>query len=100
MRIRKHTRAKLDVLEIYAHLGNDSERVAERFLTNLDQAIHTLTETPMIGRKSDIAVSGYPAPRIWHVPGFEDFLIFYVPSDEELEIVRVLHGKRDIESLP
>ena len=35
VRIRKHTRAKVDLLEIYTHLGNDSERIADKFLANI-----------------------------------------------------------------
>jgi len=33
------------------------------------------------------------------VRGFENFLIFYRESGGRVEIIRVLHGARDIESL-
>jgi plasmid stabilization system protein ParE len=33
------------------------------------------------------------------VPGFEKMLIFYKLTDEKIQIVRVLHGARDIESV-
>jgi plasmid stabilization system protein ParE len=52
--------------------------------------------------------SAYPTPvqkhsqtglRRWRVRGFENFMIFYHPLSNGIEIVRVLHGARDIESL-
>ena len=36
---------------------------------------------------------------MWHVKGFEDYLIFYRPIDDGVEIFRVLPGKRDIEAI-
>jgi len=30
------------------------------------------------------------------VPGFESYLVFYVPSPGVVEVVRVLHGARDL----
>jgi toxin ParE1/3/4 len=35
--------------------------------------------------------------RRWPVSGFERWLIFYLPRRDGVDIVRVLHGARDIE---
>jgi toxin ParE1/3/4 len=37
--------------------------------------------------------------RRWRVRGFADFLIFYRPLDDGIEVVRVLHGARETEKL-
>jgi len=34
--------------------------------------------------------------RRWPVPGFRNYLIFYRPTETGVNIVRVLHGSRDI----
>lgn len=34
--------------------------------------------------------------RRWPIPGFRNYLIFYRPMENGVEIVRVLHGARDI----
>jgi plasmid stabilization system protein ParE len=34
--------------------------------------------------------------RVRRIDGFESLLVFYRPSDDGIEIVRVLHGARDI----
>ena len=38
----------------------------------------------------------YPGLRMWHVPKFPKYLIFYQATDIELIIRRVLHGAQDI----
>jgi toxin ParE1/3/4 len=37
--------------------------------------------------------------RMWRVTGFPNHLIFYRPIERGIEVVRVLHARRDIESL-
>jgi toxin ParE1/3/4 len=34
--------------------------------------------------------------RLWPVPGFERHLIFYVERADYIDVLRVLHGARDI----
>ena len=40
-----------------------------------------------------------PKLRRWAVKGFDNWLIFYQARHEGVEIVHVMHGARDIESL-
>jgi hypothetical protein len=35
----------------------------------------------------------------WPVKGFENWLIFYIPKRNGVEIVHVIHAARDIQSL-
>jgi hypothetical protein len=37
--------------------------------------------------------------RFWPVKGFEDFLIFYLMQADTLRVIRILHGKRDIDRI-
>ena len=36
---------------------------------------------------------------MWRVAGFPNHLIFYRPIESGVEVIRVLHASRDIESL-
>ncbi len=36
--------------------------------------------------------------RAWPIKGFDDFRIYYLVGAEGVIVVRVLHGKRDIEA--
>jgi plasmid stabilization system protein ParE len=35
--------------------------------------------------------------RYWPVPGFERYLVFYVPTSARIDVVRVMHGARDLD---
>jgi toxin ParE1/3/4 len=35
--------------------------------------------------------------RVRRIDGFDSYLIFYRPTESSVEIIRVIHGKRDIE---
>ena len=37
--------------------------------------------------------------RMWTVPGFPKYLVFYRASADELHILRIIHGARDIERI-
>lgn len=37
--------------------------------------------------------------RIWPVKRFEAYLLFYLADDDSVELVRLLHGSRDIDGL-
>ncbi|MCA9445327.1 MAG: type II toxin-antitoxin system RelE/ParE family toxin [Candidatus Omnitrophica bacterium] len=99
MRVVKRPLARLDTLEIYAYLAEESEMAADRFLENLDKSYNRLLEFPLIGHEASLPFPEYAGLRVWHVPEFEDYLVFYIPHDEEIEVFRVLHGMRDIGSL-
>ena len=37
--------------------------------------------------------------RVWRIDGFPNHLIFYRPIEGGIEIIRVLHGARDIDAV-
>jgi toxin ParE1/3/4 len=37
--------------------------------------------------------------RFWRLPGFGNHLIFYLTNEQCIEIVRVLHGARNIDAI-
>jgi toxin ParE1/3/4 len=51
----------------------------------------------MMGRRYGFTDPEFESVRVWHVRGFRNYLIFYRPIDNGVEVVRVLHGARDIE---
>ena len=64
-----------------------------------DSLCYSLAETPGIGVIRDF---GNPAPkgmRMSAVPGFPNHLVFYTVSATNLNVLRVLHGARDLQQL-
>ena len=85
---------QLDYLEEQAGL-----ETSERFLDQLINSFAALADMPRIG-----VLCGFRKPatrrlRRWPVKGFENWLIFYQARRYGVEIVHVMHGARDIETL-
>ena len=86
--------AQLDYLEEQAGL-----ETAERFLDQLMSSFEDLARMPKIGFLCGFRKPATRRLRRWPVKGFENWLIFYQPRRDGVEIVHVMHGARDIESL-
>jgi toxin ParE1/3/4 len=66
---------------------------AERFLAKVNEKFKALAQFPNLGRKREEL---YPDLR--SLP-LEDYLIFYRLVQEEIEILRVVSGDRDLKAL-
>lgn len=91
--IIKLPRAKSDLVEIWGYIADDSEARADAFVDMIDQKLSALASKPGMGRARDEIAEGirsFPVGR---------YVIFYRPVPEGVEIIRVLHGSRDIEAL-
>jgi toxin ParE1/3/4 len=58
-----------------------------------------IASTPGIGERWPSSSPRLTGMRICRIEGFEKHLIFYRAVDNEIEIVRVIHGARDIDRL-
>jgi toxin ParE1/3/4 len=58
-----------------------------------------IAKMPSIGERWPSADPRLADLRVWRLEGFEEHLIFYRPAAEGIEVVRVLHGARDIENV-
>ncbi len=86
--------AEADLAEIWAYITRDSPDNADRFLYRIYQICQEeLASNPRLGRTRDELTQGLRSLV------FEGYVIFYHPVPNGVEIVRVLHGMRDIESI-
>jgi toxin ParE1/3/4 len=85
--------AELDLIEIWDYIAENNETGADAFIDVIDQKLHTLAERPNMGRPRPELAEGlrsFPIGR---------YVIFYRPIPDGVEIVRVLHGARDLETI-
>lgn len=86
--------AEQDIDEIVDYIAADSVEAALLVLSDLRRAMQKVAATPGIGHlRDDIADESM---RIWSV---HSYLIIYRSRRHRTEIVRVLHGARDIRAL-
>ena len=72
---------------------------ARRFLQALLKTCRALQRNPEVGSPRAFRTPRLAGLRVVPVTGFRRQLVFYIPSKEAIEVVRVLHGARDLEGL-
>lgn len=88
--------ARSDLVEHFVYLAeNAGLTVAERFLTNAEASFNVLAEQPKMGAQLKLKNPAMSEMRKWRVKDFDSHLIFYVPRQDGVSIVRVLHGAMD-----
>lgn len=86
--------AEADLDEIWWYIAQDSPVNADRFIDSiLDECHNTLAQFPESGKSCDELLSNL------RMLSFDNYLIFYQPVANNVEIVRVLHAARDIKAL-
>ena len=86
-------RASGDLTEIWSYIADDSAGNADAFIDKLYETMQLLSRQPGSGRHREELASG-----IQSFP-FGRYIIFYRAVTSGIEIVRVLHGARDIENI-
>jgi len=80
-------------------IEKDAVRAAERFLDAVQAATEKLCRMPSMGAPKTLDNPSLSGLRSWPVSGFPAMRIYYIHSGDDLKIIRVLHGKRDINPL-
>lgn len=92
--------ADRDLDEQAEYLGEHASlEVALRFYDAAHESFSFLAQSPGVGTLHESANPTFVGVRIWRVGGFEKHLIFYRPTEDGIEVVRVLHGHRDIQAI-
>ena|ERR1017187_10330250 len=98
--VTQRPRARLDLLEQFVYFGEqDSVELAERYLAAIDATCLRLVDHPHSGVVYDSSVARLKGLRRVPVSGFENYLLFYLPRQTGIDVIRVLHGARDIDNV-
>jgi antitoxin ParD1/3/4/toxin ParE1/3/4 len=91
---RLTSRAETDLFAIWAYIARDSIDSADRVEHAIYSACAFLAENSLAGhRRSDL--TNLPV-LFWAVVKYPRYVIVYNPTTRPLEIVRILHGARDV----
>ena len=93
MRYRVSSQARKDLAEIWLFIAQDDLDSADNFIELLVSRFPMLAKSPQMGRgRNELSdgVRSFPVDR---------YLIFYRLDAKGIEIVRVIHSGRDIDSL-
>jgi toxin ParE1/3/4 len=73
--------------------------LGHRFLVAAHHTFALLATHPAMGWHFRFSSPRLGALRVFRVSGFEKMLVLYLPTDSGIEIVRVIHGSRNIINL-
>jgi toxin ParE1/3/4 len=87
------TPATLDVVEIVDFLSDRDVESGENFIREFAEKCRYLTNFPLIGKSYSELQVGLRGIQL------KPYIIFYITTDEVVEIIRVIRGDRDLKAL-
>jgi toxin ParE1/3/4 len=91
--ILKRPLAELDLLDIWDYIADDSPDRADDFLDRIESKLMTLAQNSGLGRKrSDLL------PNLRSFP-IGNYVVFYQQIEGGIDVIRLLHGSRDVEEV-
>jgi toxin ParE1/3/4 len=88
--------ARRDLVDYYEYFVEFSDRAtADRFRSAIDSVLQQLAAMPHLGVARQFRNAELAGTRMWPVRGFREFIIFYRPIVDGIEVLRLLHAKRD-----
>ena len=96
--IHKHPQVIQDLIEIATYIAESDLDRSDSFLRSVEETFKQLGKMPEIGKKSYFSNPRLQNIRQLAVKGFGKYLIFYQTTKVGVQIIRVLHGSREIET--
>ena len=91
-------RAEQDLFDAVDHYATLAPSVLGRFLAEFDRVMASIGRSPNLGSPSFAEQLDVPGLRCQPLKGFP-YAVFYLPDDQQLTVIRVLHHARDIANL-
>ncbi len=97
--IFKRPQAERDIEECFVYIAEDDLDTGVYFLAAVEDSLEQIAKYPLIGKQRNFTDKRFENVRMWRVKGFESYLIFYAVTENQIEMIRLLHSSRDIEDL-
>ena len=92
-RVTRRPQAEADILEIWEYIAGDSISAADQWVDELHEKMSLWASQPLMGRARDELVPGVRSLT------FGRYVVFFEPLPDGIDVVRVLHGSRDIDAI-
>jgi len=97
--IRRNRRFRQDLIDIYAYIHERSPQAAERVLNAIERYTQLLLDMPGIGRRWASPDPRLEGMRLAVVTPYCNYLIFFRPTRDGIEVLRVVHGARELQNI-
>ncbi|MBL1208244.1 type II toxin-antitoxin system RelE/ParE family toxin [Geminocystis sp. GBBB08] len=95
--IKKRPQVISDLIAIATYIGENNLEASDSFLLAAEETFRELGNFPQMGRLCQFSHPKLADIRQIGIKGFRKYLIFYCLIENGIEILRVIHGIRDIE---
>jgi plasmid stabilization system protein ParE len=86
-----------DLYDIWSFIAENNLEAADRVVEAIFRACELLADSPFAGRlRGELTTLQV---RFWVVQPYRKYFIVYDPNKKPLEIIRILHGARNIASI-
>jgi toxin ParE1/3/4 len=85
--------AKIDLLEIWLYIAENSQKAADRVVNEITNKFDTLVAFPRSGRSREDLGAGLRSTVVGK------YVIYYRRLEDGIEIFRVLHGARNVDAI-
>ena len=97
--IHRHPAVAVDLIESAEYLSKESLDTALRFLDAVESTFAFIAKNPEIGTLCKFRTTAAERVRFWPIKGFEKYLMFYEAVHDGIDVMRVIHGARDLETI-
>jgi toxin ParE1/3/4 len=91
--VLRTAQAELDLLEIWGSVARRSPEKADRFTEAIDAKCRLVARFPEMGRSREELAPGVRSTLV------ERYVVLYRAIDDGIEVLRVVHGSRDLPRL-
>jgi toxin ParE1/3/4 len=91
--IIRSRQSEQDVVEIALYIARDNPDAAMRLIDRMDEALHMLAGNPQLGRERHELGSAVRSFALGN------YVLFYRQAAQDIELIRVLHGARDLRAI-
>lgn len=85
--------AEEDLKEIWSYVAENNPEAANKLIKEITRRFAVLRDHPQMGREQENLLVNLRSFVV------KSYIIFYQPFEGGIEILRVIHGSRDIESI-
>lgn len=94
--VRITPKADSDIDSCFAWIKRENPQAAIKFLDAVELTCRNLSQTPSIGSRRYADVPLVRGVRVVAVKGFKNNFLFFMENETTIDIIRVVHGARDI----
>lgn len=97
--VQLRPQARIDLAGCYAYIGERNSEAARRFLLAAEATLAALARLPGTGASFEVENPRLAGLRCGRVKRFKNYLIFYLPIAGGIDVIRVLHGARNLRDI-